>query len=111
MSAPHSSVPGARARSHAHRVGWTIVAYGFLAVALSATARTLLSLAMPVLESELGWSRSLEPSAVALALLVMALTAPVAGNLIDRFGPRKLLTAGFAVLGLGLGMTALATQG
>jgi MFS family permease len=91
-------------------VGWTIVAYGFLAVALSATARTLLSLAMPVWESELGWSRSLVSSAGALALLVMALTAPVAGNFIDRFGPRKLLTAGFAVLALGLAMTALATQ-
>lgn len=95
---------------HLHRVGWTIVGYGFLAVAWSATARTLLSLAMPLWESELGWSRSLVSGAGALALLVMALTAPVAGNFIDRFGPRKLLMAGFAVLALGLGLTALSTQ-
>ena len=98
----------AAATARARVVGWTIVAYGFLAVALSATARTLLSLAMPLWESEQGWSRSLVSAAGALALLVMALTAPVAGNFIDRFGPRKLLSLGFAVLALGLVLTTLA---
>lgn len=93
---------------HDRLVGQSIVAYGFLAVALSSTARALLSLAMPLWESEQGWSRSLVSSAGALALLVMALTAPVAGNFIDRFGPRKLLTAGFVTLGLGLFLTTFA---
>jgi MFS family permease len=46
-------------------------------------------------------------SAGALALLVMALTAPIAGNFIDRFGPRKLLAAGFVILGLGLLLTTV----
>jgi MFS family permease len=78
-----------------------------MAVAISATARALLSLAMPLWETEQGWSRSLISSAGALALLVMALTAPVAGNFIDRFGPRKLLTAGFVILGLGLLLTTV----
>jgi MFS family permease len=95
---------------HARLVGWTIVAYGFLAVGFSSTARALLSLAMPLWESELGWSRSLVSTAGALALLVMAVTAPIAGNFIDRFGPRKLLTAGFAILACGLALTTISTQ-
>ena len=93
--------------NHARLVGWSIVAYGFIAVALSATARAFLSLAMPIWEGEQGWSRSLVSSAGALALLVMALTAPIAGNFIDRFGPQKLLTAGFLTLSLGLALTTI----
>ena len=88
-------------------VGWSIVVYGFVAVAISATARALLSLAMPLWEAEQGWSRSLISLAGALALVVMALTAPIAGNFIDRFGPRKLLTVGFVILGLGLLLTTV----
>lgn len=91
-------------------VGWSIVVYGFVAVAISATARALLSLAMPLWEAEQGWSRSLISLAGALALVVMALTAPIAGNFIDRFGPRKLLTGGFVILGLGLLLTTVSVE-
>lgn len=62
---------------------------------------------MPLWESEHGWSRSLISLTGAIALVVMALTAPVAGSFIDRFGPRKLLTAGFAILGIGLLLTTV----
>lgn len=98
------------ANRHTRLVGRTIVAYGFLAVGFSSTARALLSLAMPLWESELGWSRSLVSTAGALALLVMAVTAPIAGNFIDRFGPRKLLTAGFVILACGLALTTISRQ-
>jgi MFS family permease len=90
-------------------VGWTVVGYGFIAIALSASARALLSLAMPLWEAELGWSRSLISTAGAIALIVMAVTAPVAGDFIDRLGPRKLLTAGFCILGCGLALTTVST--
>lgn len=99
----------AATRGHKPIIGWTVVGYGFLAIALSATGRTLLSLAMPLWESELAWSRSLISTAGAIALLVMAVTSPVAGDFIDRFGPRKLLTAGFAILGTGLAFTTVST--
>lgn len=90
-------------------VGWTVVGYGFIAIALSASARALLSLVMPLWESELGWSRSLISTAGAIALIIMAVTAPVAGDFIDRFGPRKLLTGGFVILGAGLALTTVST--
>ncbi len=110
MNDSKHQAPGSASERHTQAIGWTIVGYGFLAVAFSATARTLLSLAMPLWESEMGWSRSLVSTAGAMALVVMALTAPLAGNFIDRFGPRKLLAAGFVVLALGLALTTLSTQ-
>jgi predicted MFS family arabinose efflux permease len=90
-------------------VGWTVVGYGFLAIALSASARALLSLVMPLWESEMGWTRSLISTAGAVALIVMAITAPIAGDFIDRLGPRKLLAAGFALLAAGLALTTVST--
>lgn len=91
-------------------IGWTVVGYGFIAIALSASGRALLSLVMPLWESELGWSRSLISTAGAIALIVMAVTAPVAGDFIDRFGPRKLLAAGFVILGAGLALTTVSSE-
>ncbi|MDI1245023.1 MAG: MFS transporter, partial [Rhodoferax sp.] len=65
---------------------------------------------MPLWESELGWTRSLVSAGGAMALVVMAITAPIAGNFVDRFGPRKLLAAGLATLCLGLFLTTLSVQ-
>jgi MFS family permease len=85
---------------------WLVVAIAFLVLALSFSARSLLGLAMPSLESELGWSRSLVSSAGATALLVMAGVAPLTGGLVDRFGARWVLCAGLATVGLGMVLTA-----
>ncbi|MFZ5789867.1 MAG: MFS transporter [Pseudomonadota bacterium] len=85
---------------------WGVVAIAFLVLALSFSARSLLGLAMPSLESELGWSRSLVSSAGATALLVMAGVAPLTGGMVDRFGARWILCAGLATVGLGMVLTA-----
>jgi predicted MFS family arabinose efflux permease len=99
-----------REKTSTHELfGWTIVGYGFIAVALSSSGRALLSLVMPLWESEMGWSRSAISTAGATALIIMAATAPVAGDFTDRFGPRKLLMAGFMILGAGLALTTVST--
>src|SRR3546814_10579433 len=36
----------------------------------------------------------------------MAIVAPLAGNLVDRFGPRILLAGGLAAVGIGMGLSA-----
>lgn len=92
------------------RIGWSIVAFGFLALALSYAARALLGLVMPVWEAELGWSKSLISAGGALALIVMAAVAPVAGDIVDRHGPRRLLAVGLALVALGMGLTVLARE-
>lgn len=90
--------------------GWLIVTVCFLALSASFSARSILGLTMPYWEQELGWSRSFVSTGGALALVAMALVAPVAGNMADRFGARRLLIAGLLITGLGMGLTAVATS-
>ncbi|HEX7006469.1 MAG TPA: MFS transporter [Alphaproteobacteria bacterium] len=86
--------------------GWLVVAVCFVALSLSFSARSVLGLAMPYVEADLGWSRSFVSAGGAVALVLMAAAAPVAGNLVDRFGPRALLSAGLALVGIGMALTA-----
>lgn len=86
---------------------WLLVAVGFAALAVSFSVRAMLGLAMPVIEGELGWSRSFLSGVVALALLLMAFAAPFAGRVIDVNGPRLLMSGGMIAIVLGSGLVAL----
>lgn len=86
--------------------GWLVVAMCFLVLSVSFSARSVLGLAMPYLESDLGWSRSFVSTGGSVALLMMAAVAPLAGNLVDRLGPRILLATGLAAIGAGMALTA-----
>ena len=90
---------------------WGVVVLGFLALALAFTVQGSLSLAMPVRQSEFGWSRGFISGIAATALLVMAVVAPFAGELVDRRGSRPLLVFGLAAIGLGVGLVAAARPG
>lgn len=96
---------GAPARSN-ELYGWLVVAICFVVLSVSFSARFVLSPAMPHLEADLGWSRSAVSLAGSLALVAMAVVAPIAGNMVDRFGPRLLLAVGLAAVGAGMAATA-----
>jgi Major Facilitator Superfamily len=49
------------------------------------------------MHEELGWSRTALTGAYSVGLLVSALTAPLAGRWLDRYGPRGLMTLGSAL--------------
>ena len=54
-----------------------------------------------VLETELGWSRTLLAGSSSLAFLVMGVFAMLGGRLSDRFGPRWVLSVSGLCFGLG----------
>ncbi|MCO5159325.1 MAG: MFS transporter [Aquamicrobium sp.] len=80
---------------------WSVVGFGFLALALAFSARATLGLVMPIWSQELGWSRSFISGSAAMALLVMAAVAPFAGRLVDRHGVRATLALGLGFVGVG----------
>jgi predicted MFS family arabinose efflux permease len=87
--------------------GWLLVAVSFVALSITLSARASLGLAMPVWATEFGWSRSFLSSGGAIGLIVVAMLAPVAGSLVDRYGPRPLLSGGLLAVGLGMALVAV----
>jgi MFS family permease len=86
--------------------GWSLVAICFLVLSVSFAARAVLGLSMPYLERDLHWTRSFISGGGALALIVMAAVAPVAGNMINRYGARFLLCAGLLAVAAGMGLSS-----
>ncbi|MBS7702972.1 MFS transporter [Chelatococcus asaccharovorans] len=86
---------------------WILVLVGFAALAVSFSVRAVLGLAMPVIERDVGWTRSFLSDVGALALLVMAFAAPIAGRIIDQHGPRLLMSGGMLAIALGAGLVSL----
>ncbi|MGB3148647.1 MAG: hypothetical protein WBA91_12965, partial [Paracoccaceae bacterium] len=57
----------------APRQNWSVVGFGFLALALSFSGRAALGLIMPVWQKEFGWTSSYISGVGAAALIVMAM--------------------------------------
>ena len=83
--------------------------YGWKMVGISFFILTLASLVsfqgtgtfVVALERHFGWSRTLLSGAFALTRVQGAALGPIEGYLIDRFGPRRMVMAGFLVMGIG----------
>jgi MFS family permease len=96
----------ARPETREDLAAWIVVGLCFLALAVSFSSRTSLSQIMGLLESKLGWSRTATAAAPALAQIFMAIASPIVGNLVDRLGPRVLLSAGLIAVGGGVMLAA-----
>lgn len=105
------AMPPVSSSNEAVRRPWEIVATGFIALALAFSARAALSLVMPSWQTEFGWSRSAVSAIAAGAMLVMAIVAPFAGNLVDRHGSRLILASGLVAIPAGLLLATLARPG
>jgi MFS family permease len=80
----------------------------FLAMSMVSVTRASIGLAMPSLEQDMGWSRSFLSTLVACALVTMAIMGPFVGNLLDRFGARRILLSGLLVTACALLLTSQA---
>jgi sugar phosphate permease len=79
--------------------GWIVVGVVFVALLVSAGVRAAPTVLVNPLETELGWSRATISFAVSIGLLLYGLSGPVAGWLMDSFGPKRLTLAGLAIIG------------
>ena len=70
-------------------------------------ARTAFSLLFPPILDEFGWDRGMTAGAFSFGFVASMLFTPVLGRLMDRWGPRRVIPAGVAMVCLGL---ALGTQ-
>lgn len=86
--------------------GWTAIGVCFIALCTVFSARTSLGLMMPFWEADPGWSRSLVSTAGSMVLILMAVSSPVAGLMIDRFGPRMVCFGGLVLAGAGMLLTS-----
>ena len=86
--------------------GWFIVLVLFFALSFSFSGRMSLPVLMPGWEVEFGWSRTLMTVGAAVIMIIMGSVAPFAGHLLDRFGPRYLVSFGMALSGIAVSVTA-----
>jgi MFS family permease len=89
--------------------GWVIVAISFVTLALAYGARYCFSVFYVAILNEFGWPRGTTATILSSHLIVYALAAPLAGDLMDRYGPRKIFPIGGALIGLGLIVCSTAT--
>ena len=87
-----------------------VIALGFLALALTYSARAVLGLAMPVWETELAWSRAFTSNIAAIALVIMAIIAPLSGVMLDRKGLRFTLLFGLVAVCISCLVVSIATN-
>ncbi|MBI4236513.1 MAG: MFS transporter [Chloroflexi bacterium] len=95
-----SSAPERRPRRGVF-YGWRVVAVCLLLATLSSgTAFYAFGLFIIPFHETLGWSRGAVGGAISLHFLVVALTGPLVGRLVDRYGPRYLMLGGALLGGL-----------
>ena len=90
--------------------GWLIVLFMFGALGLVFSARMMLSVAMPTWEAELGWARTFISSGGSVVLVFMTLISPLAGNLLDKVGPRPVVAGALLCVGASLAATSIMTE-
>ena len=79
--------------------GWVVVAVVFLALLVSAGVRAAPAVLINPLETEFGWGRAAISFAASVGLLLYGLSGPVAGWLMDRFGPKRITLVGITLIG------------
>jgi MFS family permease len=89
--------------------GWIIVTIGFCTMMLIMGTFFSSGVLFAALIGEYGWSRATTSLPFSVALISYAATAWLAGQLFDRYGPRRLFPLGAICLGLGLLLSAYAT--
>ena len=90
--------------------GWVIVAVGIVVTCLGFGSMMSLGVFMPAISDDMGWSRTGVSATSMLNFLSLGLATFAWGALSDRYGPRAVVFAGGALLGLGLAAASQAAE-
>jgi len=86
---------------------WVVAATFFCLFIHSGCGIYGFSLFVRPLQAEFGWGRGSIMIALTISFLVMGITSPFVGRLVDRYGARKLITIGTFIAGLGFLLLSL----
>ena len=89
--------------------GWLVVGSALLAMALSSGTDRSFGITVIPLSEQFGWSRATLSTVVLITGIVSSLFQLMIGVLVDRFGPRYVLAAGVACLGVTVWLLTVAT--
>ena len=83
--------------------GWVVLGVCVVAAGVASTASNVFTSSMVLsITGELGWSRTDLTGVVTLATMLVGLSAPLFGRLVDRFGSRALMPVGALAFGAGM---------
>lgn len=79
----------------------------FLVLLFNSGARFAMGLMLHPMSLDLGWSRTTLSSTVTLYLVLSASALPFAGQLVDKFGARRVIAAGVVISGASIALMGL----
>jgi MFS family permease len=82
--------------------GWWIAATFFVTLFMAASIGATHSVFFKSIVGEFGWSRTSFSTVLSVNAVIGALLAPLWGRLVDRHGPRGVVPAGAAIVGLSM---------
>jgi MFS family permease len=88
----------------------TVICLGLSQLICWGVSYYLIGIFGEAIAAEMNWSRPLVYGGFSAALVVMGLTSPLTGSLIDRYGGRRVMVAGSALTALGCAVLAVATN-
>ncbi|MFC7539842.1 MFS transporter [Siccirubricoccus deserti] len=97
----HVRLPDGPKPSSARRP-WLILTGAFLAFTVGASAMHSYTVFLLAFVEEFGWSRAESSLAYSVGQLVGGFSSPLVGGMVDRFGARRMILLGGALLTLGL---------
>ncbi len=89
---------------------WIVAGVTFVTLLAAAGARATPGVILQPLGNEFQWSRATVSSIVSINILLYGLIGPFAAALYQRFGLRRMMITGMALLSFGYGASTFATQ-
>jgi predicted MFS family arabinose efflux permease len=89
---------------------YCIIAVSFMSLAGASGASSAFAVFYPELLNAFGWSHASAALVYSVNMLVVAISSPLLGWLLDRFGPRWLFTGASVVIGLAFGACSRVTS-